>query len=70
MIDTLASEYGWNISTIHELPIDQTPQLLHALLNKKGVVCFLREYEREEGQISLRDKIASVIEDIDTTDLV
>ena len=46
------------------------PQLIHANLTRKGVQCFLSEYEAQEGNTPLKDRIAAVIADIDTAPLV
>jgi hypothetical protein len=66
MVDMLASEYGWNIETIASIPIDQTSQLIHALLHRKGVRVFRKRYEVETDVEPLADRIAKIIQTVDT----
>ena len=66
MIDMLASEYGWTIETISSMPIDQTSQLIHAVLNRKGVKVFRRRYEVEDDFEPLADRIAKIMQSVDT----
>ena len=65
MIDMLASEYGWTIETISSMPIDQTSQLIHALLHRKGVKAFRRRYEVEDDFEPLADRIAKIMQSVD-----
>ena len=65
MIDMLASEYGWTIETISSMPIDQTSQLIHALLHRKGVKVFRRRYEVEDDFEPLADRIAKIMQSVD-----
>lgn len=68
MIDMLASEYGWSIETISNIPIDQTTQLIHALLHRRGVKVFRKHYEVEASIESLADRIAKIMNFVDTTE--
>ena len=66
MIDMLASEYGWTIETISSMPIDQTSQLIHALLHRRGVKVFRKRYEVEDDFEPLADRIAKIMQAVDT----
>lgn len=66
MVDMLASEYGWDIETISSIPIDQTSQLIHALLHRKGVRVFRKRYEVETDVEPLADRIAKIMQSVDT----
>ena len=68
MIDMLASEYGWSIETISNIPVDQTTQLIHALLHRRGVKVFRKRYEVEDSVESLADRIAKIMNSVDTID--
>jgi hypothetical protein len=53
-----------------ETPVDQTPQLIHAILHRKGVVCF-RSTPNVDGEApSLRDRIKAIADSIDTAEKV
>lgn len=65
MIDMLASEYGWSIETISNIPVDQTTQLIHALLHRRGVKVFRKRYEVETNVESLADRIAKIMNSVD-----
>jgi hypothetical protein len=65
MVDMLASEYGWSIETIASIPIDQTSQLIHALLHRRGVKVFRKRYEVETDIESLSDRIAKIMNSVD-----
>jgi len=65
MVDMLASEYGWNIETISSIPIDQTSQLIHALLHRRGVKVFRKRYEIETNVEPLADRIAKIMNLVD-----
>jgi hypothetical protein len=65
MVDMLASEYGWSIETISNMPIDQTSQLIHALLHRKGVKVYLKTYEVDDQHESLADRIAKIMNLVD-----
>ena len=68
MIDMLASEYGWSIETISNIPVDQTTQLIHALLHRRGVKVFRKRYEVETNVESLADRIAKIMNSVDIID--
>ena len=68
MIDMLASEYGWSIETISNIPVDQTTQLIHALLHRRGVKVFRKRYEVETSVESLADRIAKIMNSVDIID--
>jgi hypothetical protein len=68
MIDMLASEYGWSIETISNIPVDQTTQLIHALLHRRGIKVFRKRYEVEASVESLADRIAKIMNSVDTID--
>jgi hypothetical protein len=65
MVDMLASEYGWSIETISDIPIDQSSQLIHALLHRRGVKVFRKRYEIETDIESLADRIAKIMSAVD-----
>jgi hypothetical protein len=65
MVDMLASEYGWSIETIASIPIDQTSQLIHALLHRRGVKAFRKRYEIETNIEPLADRIARIMNSVD-----
>jgi len=65
MVDMLASEYGWSIETISSIPIDQTSQLIHALLHRRGVKVFRKRYEIETNVEPLADRIAKIMNSVD-----
>ena len=65
MVDMLASEYGWSIETIASIPIDQTSQLIHALLHRRGVKVFRKRYEIETNIEPLADRIARIMNSVD-----
>jgi len=65
MVDMLASEYGWSIETISSIPIDQTSQLIHALLHRRGVKVFRKRYEIETNAEPLADRIARIMNSVD-----
>lgn len=65
MIDMLASEYGWSIETIASIPIDQTSQLIHALLHRRGIKVFRKRYEVETDIEPLADRIAKIMNSVD-----
>jgi hypothetical protein len=65
MVDMLASEYGWSIETISSIPIDQTSQLIHALLHRRGVKVFRKRYEIETNIEPLADRIAKIMNSVD-----
>ena len=62
MIDLLASEYGWTRETIMELPIDQTPQLVHAILVRKGVRVFRKSYEVDSSLPTLSERMRAILD--------
>jgi hypothetical protein len=66
--DLLASEYGWTLKEIYDLSIDQTAKLLHAILYRKGAKPRLANFEVEEHEISLSERVA-MAQQIDTTEL-
>jgi hypothetical protein len=66
-VDLIASEYGWTINQIMETPIDITPQLEHAILTRRGVVCFYRTIIEGEAPKSLLSERAKLLGSIDTT---
>ena len=68
MIDLLASEYGWTKDEILMMPIDQTPQLVHAILHRKGVRCYFKNQEKDESAPSLYERIQKLKGEIDTTE--
>jgi hypothetical protein len=65
MVDMLASEYGWSIETIASIPIDQTTQLIHALLHRRGIKVFRKRYEVETDIEPLADRIAKIMNSVD-----
>jgi len=65
MVDMLASEYGWSIETISSIPIDQTSQLIHALLHRRGVKVFRKRYEIETNVEPLADRISRIMNLVD-----
>jgi hypothetical protein len=65
MVDMLASEYGWSIETIASIPIDQTTQLIHALLHRRGVKVFRKRYEVETDIEPLAERIAKIMNSVD-----
>ena len=67
MIDLIASEYGWTQEQILSMPIDQTPQLVHAILHRKGVKCYYKQYEKDENAPSLFERIQA-LKGVDTTE--
>ena len=65
MVDMLASEYGWSIETIASIPIDQSSQLIHALLHRRGVKVFRKRYEVETDIEPLAHRIAKIMSAVD-----
>jgi hypothetical protein len=57
MADLLASEYGWTMEEILGLPIDQTPQLIHAMLTRKGIKCYYAKPIADPSAPSLADRL-------------
>ena len=47
----IASEYGWSMDTILNLPCDITPQLMHAILWRKGIDTTLEANRPAEGTL-------------------
>lgn len=62
LVDLLASEYGWQPEAILDMPIDQTPQLIHAILCRKGVKVFRTVADVDRTQQSLCDRIKSIFD--------
>lgn len=62
LVDLLASEYGWKPDAILNMPIDQTPQLIHAILARKGVKVYRTTPDVERTQKSLSDRIKSIFD--------
>jgi hypothetical protein len=65
LVDMLASEYGWSADTIIGMPIDQPPQLIHAILIRKGVQVF-RKVPDGASDACLSDRIKSIFSQVDT----
>ena len=65
LVDLLASEYGWEPDAILNMPIDQTPQLIHAILARKGVKVYRTTPDVERTQQSLSDRIKSIFDSIE-----
>jgi hypothetical protein len=67
MIDLMAGEYGWQQEGIISMPIDQPPQLIHAMLVRRGVKVFRSKPIKDESAPSLSDRIKQIFQPIDTT---
>ena len=67
MIDLIAGEYGWTADEILAMPIDQPPQLIHAMLHRRGVKVFKRSFEKDKEAPSLADRMKSILH-IDTSE--
>jgi hypothetical protein len=68
--DLLASEYGWTLREIHELPIDEEARLFHAILYRKGAKPRLANFEIEKPEIGLLERIEMAKQQqIDTDEL-
>ena len=67
MIDLLAGEYGWTTDQILDMPIDQPPQLIHAMLHRRGVKVFKRSFEKDDAMPSLSDRMKAILQ-VDTTE--
>lgn len=65
LVDLLASEYGWEPDAILNMPIDQTPQLIHAILARKGVKVYRTTPDVERTRQSLCDRIKSIFDSIE-----
>jgi hypothetical protein len=64
MIDVLASEYGWSQSDIMDMPIDQPPQLIHAILSRRGVRVFRKTYQTESDAPSLSERMRTILDTV------
>ena len=67
MIDMIASEYGWSMEEILSLPIDQTPQLIHAAMARKGIRCYYAKPIADPSAPSLADRLRELA-NLDTAD--
>ena len=65
IIDLMGSEYGWSADAIMDMPIDQTAQLVHAIMHRRGVRVFLKNPETDGTRQSLADRVRSIFEVID-----
>ena len=66
MVDLLGSEYKWTVDYVMNLPIDQTEQLYHAMLNRRGVKTIRANPDVETPSQSLADKVRGIFGGIDT----
>lgn len=62
----IASEYGWRRDEILALPIDQTPQLIHAMMARKGVKCYYAKPITDPTAPSLAERLREMAK-LDTT---
>lgn len=62
-MDLFASEYGWSVEYIMDLPPDQKAELFHALLYRKGART-LKGAAAQEAQpaASLRERAQSIFD--------
>jgi len=69
LIDLLACEYGWTTNEIDSLPIDETAELFHAILFRKGAKCYKKDIQFDGAKIGdLSSKEWQQVE-IDTNEL-
>ena len=62
-MDLFASEYGWSIETIMNLPPDQKAELFHAILYRKGIRT-LKGAAAQEPTGSLRDRAKAIFDTV------
>jgi hypothetical protein len=67
MVDLMASEYGWTASQVMDTPVDQIAQLMHAILNRRGVRTFRKNLTRDADAPSLADRVRGIFSRVDTT---
>lgn len=53
----IAAEYGWTITEIDQLRIDEETELIHAILYRKGAKVYLRNPLHDVPEISLEEVI-------------
>ena len=53
----IAAEYGWTITEIDQLRIDEETELIHAILYRKGAKVYLRNPLHDVPKISLEEII-------------
>jgi len=68
MIDLLGNEYGWSAECILAMPIDQPPQLIHAMLHRRRVKVYRKNPEKEENTPSLSERMKAIFAPVDTAD--
>ena len=66
IIDFLASEYGWTVDQIMEIPIDQIAQIMHAILHRRGVRTFRKNLMKDSNTPSLADRLKDIFGKVDT----
>jgi len=66
----MAGEYGWKPEQILAMPIDQPPQLIHAMLHRKGIEVYRTNPEKDENAPNLSERLKAIFQPIDTTDEV
>lgn len=66
-IDLFASEYGWSIDYIMNLPTDACEELAHAIFWRRGLVCHRRGFGAVEEHTPLADQLRQAFDSkIDT----
>jgi len=65
-IDLFASEYGWTIEYIMDIPNDQAEELVHAIASRKGIKCHRKRLVVEEDHQPLTEKLEAIFGRIDT----
>ena len=63
-IDLFASEYGWSIPYILDLPPDQKAELFHAMLYRKGLRTLKGAPQPEGQQGSLRERARAIFDTV------
>ena len=65
MVDTLASEYGYKIEYIMDLPCDVVSQLIHAVLHRGGVRTFRKQFEKDNEAGTLSERLDAIWNQVD-----
>jgi hypothetical protein len=64
LVDLFASEYGWSADETMNKPLDQIPQLIHAILHRRGVRVFRKTPQVDQSAPRLADRVKHVFESL------
>ena len=65
MVDMLASEYGWTVMQALETPVDQTQQLMHAIMHRKGLATMRKHLSYDTLDKPLSERMRDIFAEID-----